>query len=132
MFIKRIYCILTLVVSVALALSANLVQAAPSQTVPASPLNAATSTVLLSDGFDTSTAPAFSTSWGTTVVIPGNTWTTKTSLTSGQPKISPHNGSNLAEFNCYSGRGKTRLYRTGGWISAPMAVERSPSGCRMT
>ncbi len=80
--------------------------------VTSSPAEAVT---LLTDGFDTSTAPAFSANWGVAGVseTDGN-WVT--SAASIHPAgITPHSGPNMAVFNSFStSSGQTRLYQTSG------------------
>ncbi|MDO9043421.1 MAG: hypothetical protein Q7U64_13945 [Desulfocapsaceae bacterium] len=70
---------------------------------------------LLSDGFDTSAAPAFSTNWGV-VDVSGTDGNWITSTASIHPAgISPHSAPNMAVFNSYSTQsGQTRLYQTSG------------------
>ena len=73
-------------------------------------------TALSSDGFDTSTAPAFSASWAK-VDVSGTAgdWVTRTA--SLHPTgIAPHSASNMAVFNSYtsSSGNSTRLYQTSG------------------
>jgi hypothetical protein len=71
--------------------------------------------VLSSDGFDTSTAPAFSANWAV-VDVSGTTgdWVTRTtSLNPGG--IAPHSAPNMAVFNSFTTiSGQTRLYQTSG------------------
>ncbi len=69
-----------------------------------------------SDGFDTSTAPAFSANWGTLDVSgTAGDWVTRT--TSVHPtSITPHSAPNMAAFNSYTANTgeSTRLYQTSG------------------
>jgi len=71
--------------------------------------------VLSSDGFDTSTAPAFSANWAV-VDVSGTTGDWVTSVTSIHPTgITPHSAPNMAVFNSWTTvNGQTRLYQTSG------------------
>jgi hypothetical protein len=73
-------------------------------------------TVFLTDGFDTSTAPAFSTGWGVADVN-GTAGNWATSVSTVYPSgYAPHSAPNLAYFNSYDTNNdeQTRLYRTSG------------------
>jgi hypothetical protein len=71
--------------------------------------------VLSSDGFDTSTAPAFSANWAV-VDVSGTTGDWITRLASVHPTgITPHSTPNMAVFNSWTTvSGQTRLYQTSG------------------
>lgn len=71
---------------------------------------------ITTDGFDTSTAPAFSSGWGV-VDVTGTLGNWVTSITSTYPAgIVPHSAPNMAIFNSYdtSGGEQTRLYQKSG------------------
>ncbi|HAE58716.1 MAG TPA: hypothetical protein DCG54_04195, partial [Anaerolineae bacterium] len=73
-------------------------------------------TLLSSDGFDTSTAPAFSANWAK-VDVSGTAGDWVTRISSLYPTgITPHSAPNMAVFNSWtaSSGNSTRLYRTSG------------------
>jgi hypothetical protein len=94
--------------NIALAVNADTCSAPGYQSIPGS--------VISSDGFDSSVAPAFSSDWGVVDVnLTAGNWATSTA-SSHPTGIAPHSALNMAVFNSYTATAdnSTRLYRTSG------------------